>query len=147
MVARRGAAICTGGYGGVMEAASRGAAETGGHVIGVTCDAFGPQRTPNPFISETVTTDSLFERLEQLIQRGDAYVVMEGAGGTLVEMALVWELRAKGLLNRERPFVVLATGWCMILDAAPLRAAIDSGPTRATTIGNLERLLFGASDQ
>ena len=38
ILAKSGYIIATGGYRGVMEAASRGASEAGGHVIGVTCD-------------------------------------------------------------------------------------------------------------
>ncbi len=37
MLAKAGHEVVTGGYMGVMEAVSRGAAEAGGHVIGVTC--------------------------------------------------------------------------------------------------------------
>ena len=36
-LAQAGWTVATGGYSGVMEAASRGACEAGGHVIGVTC--------------------------------------------------------------------------------------------------------------
>ena len=38
LLANAGHTIQTGGYIGVMEAASRGAAENGGHVIGMTCE-------------------------------------------------------------------------------------------------------------
>ena len=37
LLAKRGHTVLTGGYMGTMEAVSRGAAEAGGHVIGVTC--------------------------------------------------------------------------------------------------------------
>ncbi len=38
LLAQRGHIVLTGGYMGTMEAVSRGAAEAGGHVIGVTCE-------------------------------------------------------------------------------------------------------------
>lgn len=38
MLAERGHIVLNGGYIGTMEAVSRGAAEAGGHVIGVTCE-------------------------------------------------------------------------------------------------------------
>jgi len=41
-LARAGHAVLTGGYGGSMAAVSRGAAEAGGRVIGVTCALFDP---------------------------------------------------------------------------------------------------------
>jgi uncharacterized protein (TIGR00725 family) len=41
LLASRGARVANGGYGGVMEGASRGAAETNGAVVGVTCAIFG----------------------------------------------------------------------------------------------------------
>ncbi|RMG50099.1 MAG: LOG family protein, partial [Acidobacteria bacterium] len=40
LLGRAGAIVCTGGYDGVMEAASRGARRAGGVVIGVTVDIF-----------------------------------------------------------------------------------------------------------
>lgn len=38
LLAQAGHTVLTGGYIGTMEAVSRGAAEAGGHVIGVTCE-------------------------------------------------------------------------------------------------------------
>ena len=38
LLAKQGHVVLTGGYIGTMEAVSRGAAEAGGHVIGVTCE-------------------------------------------------------------------------------------------------------------
>ena len=62
-LARRGVATMTGGYGGAMAAASRGAHEAGGHVIGVTVDLFERRGPVNPWVRERVHTPDLFERL------------------------------------------------------------------------------------
>ena len=51
-LAMRGFVICTGGYGGVMEAASRGAKEAGGRTIGVTAEFF-PSRA-NKWVDEEI---------------------------------------------------------------------------------------------
>ena len=80
VIAEAGFALCNGGYGGTMEASARGARDAGGHTIGVTCSIFG-RGGPNPFINQEIPTTSLFERLDHLIQRGDAYVVFPGGTG------------------------------------------------------------------
>ena len=49
-LAEAGFAVCNGGYGGIMEAVSRGAGAAGGHVVGVTCSVYG--LAPNPWIAE-----------------------------------------------------------------------------------------------
>ena len=52
LLARCGYRVVTGGYGGVMEAACRGAREAGGATVGVTCSIFR-DRTPNPYTPST----------------------------------------------------------------------------------------------
>ncbi|MCL6481494.1 MAG: LOG family protein [Firmicutes bacterium] len=107
-LARRGFAVCTGGYGGVMEAASRGAREAGGHVLAVTAEFF---RTPaNRWVEQEIRVESWQQRLFELIRRGAGYVACKGGTGTLVELAVVWEMLNKGVLS-PRPFVVLGHFW------------------------------------
>jgi len=48
LLGQAGYAVLTGGYIGTMEAVSRGAAEAGGHVIGVTCEDIEQWRKVNP---------------------------------------------------------------------------------------------------
>jgi len=120
-LAEAGFSICNGGYGGTMEAASRGAAEekeragrSGIRIIGITCTVFG-ERKPNPWIEENITTVSLFDRLQRLLSLGDAYVVLRGGTGTLLELALVWELINKRMVDR-RPIVLLGSFWERLLE-------------------------------
>ncbi|MEP0845571.1 MAG: LOG family protein [Phycisphaerae bacterium] len=108
-VASCGWTLCTGGYGGTMEAASRGAFEAGGHTIGVTCEAFG-RAGPNPFVRAEVPTPDLFTRLATLMRLGLVYVVLPGGTGTLLELAAVWEFTNKGL-TAARPIVLAGEFW------------------------------------
>jgi len=113
-LARLGYQVANGGYGGTMEASSHGAKSLGGGTIGVTCSVW--KSTPNPYIDREIKTAGLLERLDTLIKAGTSgYVVLPGATGTLVELACVWELMAKGLMER-RPIVCVGDFWQPVLE-------------------------------
>ena len=116
LLAQAGFTIANGGYGGTMHAAAKGASEAGGEVIGVTCMAFKNSR-PNKYISREVGTASLDERLDTLIQLGQAYVVLPGGTGTLLELAKVWELKNKGFLKTDKPIILLGEFWKPLVDS------------------------------
>ena len=104
-----------------MEAAARGAREARGTdtspgTIGVICDFFG-DRSANSWVDEIRHTTTLFERLEQLIALGDAYVVLPGGTGTLLELAAVLEFTTKGLIP-PRPVILLGRYWEEVLTLA-----------------------------
>ncbi len=108
-LAEMGYAVANGGYGGTMTASARGAKEAGGKTIGVTCSIW-PSK-PNQHIDRVVVTDSHWQRVQKLIELGRCgYVALPGATGTLVELATVWELMCKGLLDR-RPLVCVGGFW------------------------------------
>jgi len=115
LLAQASFTIANGGYGGTMLAAAKGASEGGGEVIGVTCSAFKNSR-PNKYISREVGTASLEERLHKLIQLGQAYVVLPGGTGTLLELANVWELKNKGFLETDKPIILLGGFWKPLVD-------------------------------
>src|SRR5215472_12098630 len=68
-LATAGFAVCTGGYGGVMEAVSRGASESGGRVLAVTASFF--RSRANRWVEEETRVDTWQERLFELVRRGD----------------------------------------------------------------------------
>ncbi|MHC4270757.1 MAG: LOG family protein, partial [Planctomycetota bacterium] len=84
LLAGAGFVIANGGYEGTMLAAAEGANKAGGKVIGVTCSAFG-QTKANAYTSEVIVTDSLDNRLDTLVKLGQAYIVLPGSTGTLLE--------------------------------------------------------------
>src|SRR5882672_2313107 len=67
-LARRGAVIRCGGYGGVMEAVASGAKEAGGTVIGCTLRWFGESRVPNTQLDEVNEAPDLAARLDCLLK-------------------------------------------------------------------------------
>ena len=120
-LATAGYTIVNGGYGGTMEAVSRGASEAGGHTIGVTCAAFSGRKT-NRWIAEEITVGRYLDRLLKLIELGDAYVALPGGTGTLAEVALVWEMIRKGELPPE-PVFLYSAFWKPLYDMMHMQEA------------------------
>lgn len=112
LIARAGHSVLTGGYIGTMEAVSRGAAEAGGHVIGVTCAEIERWRNKraNPWVEEERHFETLNERLQELITACDAAIALPGGPGTLAEISLFWNLLIINALP-PRPLVLVGNGW------------------------------------
>jgi uncharacterized protein (TIGR00725 family) len=108
MLADAGFTVCTGGYAGVMEAASRGAHERGGRVIGITMNQFKSE--PNRYLTEKVPSEDFYERLQRLITRSVGYIALRGGMGTVTEISLVWNKLQTHVLD-PRPLVLLGDCW------------------------------------
>lgn len=104
--------ICTGGFNGIMEAASKGAVEGGSEAIGVTVNLWNGRT--NKYVTKEIVCDTLFERIDKLIEIGDGFVVLQGGTGTLLELAAVWEYFNKGLLD-QKPIACHSKIWKVIV--------------------------------
>lgn len=102
-VARLGAAIVTGGRGGIMEAASKGCAEAGGLVLAVTPGT--DMNEANRFAHYVIPTGLGWARNVITAISGDIIVIIGGACGTLSEIAYAWMY--------NRPVIALSEsgGW------------------------------------
>jgi uncharacterized protein (TIGR00730 family) len=111
-LAQAGHVVLTGGYIGTMEAASRGAAEAGGHVVGVTCEEVETWRKvkPNPWVLEEQRFVSLHERLLALIDGCDAAIALPGGVGTLLEIAMMWNRMIVDAIPHQ-PLILVGKGW------------------------------------
>lgn len=107
-LAEAGFTICTGGYLGVMEAASRGAREAGGRVYGIVMNQF--KHEPNRWLTDKVATDHFYDRLQNLITRSVGFVALRGGMGTVTEISLVWNKLMTGVLV-ARPLVLVGDCW------------------------------------
>jgi len=112
-LAESGFAVCSGGYAGVMEAVSRGAKDAGGKTYAVTAEFFSAKT--NSWVDVEVRMKTWEERLFELIRLGDGFVACKGGTGTLVELAVVWEMLNKSVMT-GKPFAVLGQFWTPILD-------------------------------
>jgi uncharacterized protein (TIGR00730 family) len=112
-LARRGFRVCSGGYGGVMEAVSRGAKQEGGDTLAVTSNYF--RSRANRWVDREIAVAEWQDRLFELIRLGDGFVACKGGTGTLVELAAVWEMLNKRVIV-GKPFVALGDFWRPILE-------------------------------
>ncbi len=115
-LAEEGWIVVTGGYRGVMEAASLGAKEAGGTTIGVTTAFFDKKGIkPNRYVDKEIKTPTYADRLLKLTEISDGYVIMRGGSGTLTELFFSWELE-KNKSIPPRPIVLLGEHWKRIID-------------------------------
>ncbi len=99
LLAQRGTLVITGGRGGVMEAACRGAREGGGVTLGILP---GEDRTAaNEYVDVAVATGLGELRNGLIVRAADALIAVGGAYGTLTEVALA--------LRTGTPVIGLAT--------------------------------------
>jgi uncharacterized protein (TIGR00730 family) len=114
LLAEAGFTICTGGYLGVMEAASRGAREKGGRVFGIVLNQFKSE--PNRYLTDKVATDHFYDRLQNLITRSVGFIAIRGGMGTVTEISLVWNKLQTGVID-NRPLVLLGQCWREVVAA------------------------------
>ena len=112
LIAAAGHTVLTGGYIGSMEAVSRGAAEAGGRVVGVTCDEIEVWRPvkANPWVQEERRFATMRQRLFALIDGCDAALALPGGIGTLAEVSMMWSNMQTGVIG-ARPLVLIGPGW------------------------------------
>ncbi len=122
----KGFGVCTGGYQGIMEAVNKGNKEAGGHSIGIIVDLFN--RQPNPFLDELIEEHTLFNRINSLIEKGDAFIALRGGTGTFLEIVTVWELFNKDLAP-VRPIALHGSMWKSMVDDMHKRLEYEKRPT------------------
>jgi uncharacterized protein (TIGR00730 family) len=105
-LAKAGFAVMTGGGGGVMEAANRGAREAGGLSLG--CNIRLPrEQQPNAYLDRFIPFEHFFVRKVMLVKYSCAFVVMPGGFGTLDEAFELATLEQNGKIER---FPLIAVG-------------------------------------
>ena len=110
--------VCTGGGGGIMEAANRGASDAGGRTIGLNIGLPAEQR-PNPWVTRELSFEFRYFFMRKLwfAHLARAMVVFPGGFGTLDEMSELLTLAQTRKL--DRPMLILLYGsafWNEIVD-------------------------------
>jgi uncharacterized protein (TIGR00730 family) len=93
MLASKGYNIATGGYGGIMEAILKGASDYDVKRIGIVLN--DSEKVINSYVDEKIYAESYLERLGLLLDIGDAYIILPGGTGTLLELVSAWALKER----------------------------------------------------
>lgn len=129
-LARRGAEVRCGGYGGVMEAVAAGAKSAGGRVFGCTLKWFSESRTPNSHMDHVHEAANLHTRIECLLKGARGAVVLPGGVGTMNELFWVWTAL---LLDRDgglESIALLGEPWPELMSVLSRNFEFD-GPIRS----------------
>lgn len=106
-----GFGVITGGYGGLMEATSRGASEAGAVVVGVTAPSVFPGRDgPNRYLTEEHPATDLVARIGVVTDRAAALVALPGSLGTVTELMVAWNLAHVAPFSDAVPKPVVVVG-------------------------------------
>ena len=131
-----GCDILTGGGPGLMRAANEGAHSVdprGLHrSVGINIELPFEQEV-NPFVTQAFTHRTFFSRLHHFMIASDAFVVMPGGIGSLLELSLVWQLlQVRKLYNT--PLILVGKMWdelvewgrrTMLVEGSELASPVD----------------------
>lgn len=115
MLVKNGFAVITGGGGGVMEAANKGAAKAGGKSIGLNI-ILPREQKPNRYSNIKVEFNYFFIRKVMFIKYASAYIIMPGGLGTLDEL---FEAATLVQTQRIKPLPIILVGsdyWSGLID-------------------------------
>jgi len=115
--AAMGCDIVTGGGPGLMQAANEGAKEAGAPgSVGIRVELPFEQDV-NPFVEQAFEHETFFTRLHHFVIASDAFVVVPGGIGTVLEMLMIWQLLQVRHVEHV-PLILVGKMWRGLVDWA-----------------------------
>ena len=127
-----------------MQAANEGAASASnrGQSMGIRVDLPFEQEV-NPFVEQAFDHKTFFSRLQHFVIASDAFVVVPGGIGTVLEMLMIWQLLQVRHVN-DVPLILVGKMWSGLVEWAKHTGS----PVAATLVLRCEALLHdGAGAQ
>jgi uncharacterized protein (TIGR00730 family) len=113
--AAMGCDIVTGGGPGLMQAANEGAKEAGAPgSVGIRVELPFEQDV-NPFVEQAFDHETFFTRLQHFVIASDAFVVVPGGIGTVLEMLMIWQLLQVRHVENV-PLILVGKMWKGLVD-------------------------------
>ncbi|MGV3484269.1 MAG: LOG family protein [Planctomycetaceae bacterium] len=122
--------IITGGGPGLMQAANEGAEAAGAiereRSVGIRVD-LPFEQTVNPFVEQMFEHKTFFTRLHHFVLTSDAFVVVPGGIGTVLELMMIWQLlQVKHVENT--PLILVGKIWEGLIDWARIQLLSTQPP-------------------
>jgi len=116
--AAMGCDIVTGGGPGLMQAANEGATSAGTPLGSMGIRVELPfEQDVNPFVKQAFEHKTFFTRLHHFVIASDAFVVVPGGIGTVLEMLMIWQLLQ--VRHAENvPLILVGKMWKGLVDWA-----------------------------
>ncbi|HKB35391.1 MAG TPA: LOG family protein [Gemmataceae bacterium] len=122
--------IITGGGPGLMQAANEGAAVAEApqrnRSVGIRVELPFEQEV-NPFVEQAFEHRTFFTRLHQFVLMSDAFVVVPGGIGTVLELMMVWQLLQVRHVQ-DAPLILVGKMWAELVDWARTHLAATQPP-------------------
>src|SRR6516225_2643816 len=140
--------IITGGGPGLMQAANEGAvaanAPERNRSVGIRVELPFEQDV-NPFVEQAFEHKTFFTRLHHFVLTSDAFVVVPGGIGTVLELMMVWQLLQVRHVH-ETPLILVGQMWSRLVDWAKEHLLSSKPPLANSEDMNIPRCVAGADE-
>jgi uncharacterized protein (TIGR00730 family) len=125
-----GCDVITGGGPGLMQAANEGAAVADApernRSVGIRVELPFEQEA-NPFVTEAFEHKTFFTRLHHFVLTSDAFIVVPGGIGTVLELMMIWQLLQVRHVG-ETPLILVGKMWADLVDWAKAHLVTSQPP-------------------